>query len=170
MSQIIENLKSKFEESAEGGAVGSLAIIIHRLAKENVGAYYRLASKLELMDDAILPSIYGLIGGFAGEKFELPGWDYALSVGVAELVKGLYVRFVEKKPYIVVPDSSHVNAYNLTPNSSVTLIIDGTQQNVTATTDANGNVSITLSTALSSGKHEIIVTAGKKSAYAVVVV
>jgi hypothetical protein len=170
LSQVVEKLKSKFEESLEGGAIGSLAVIIHRLAKENVGAYYRLASKLELMDDAILPSIYGVVGGFASDRFELPGWDYSLSVGVAELVKGLYARFVEKQPYIVVPDASHVNAYNLTPNSSVTLIIDGTPQQITATTDANGNVSITLSTALASGKHEIVVTAGKKSAYAIVVV
>jgi hypothetical protein len=170
MSQVIERLRSKFEESVVGGGVGSLAIIIHRLAKTNVGAYYRFASKLELMDDAILPSIYGVVGGFASDRFELPGWDYSLSVGVAEFVKGLYARFVEKQPFIEVPDASHVNAYNLTPNSSVTLIIDGTAQNITASTDANGKVSITLATPLASGKHEIIVTAGKKSAYAVVVV
>jgi len=170
MSQVIEKLRSKFEGSVEGGGIGSLAMVIHRLAKENLGPYYRLASKLELVDDAILPSIYGLVGGFASDKFELPGWDYSLSIGVAELFKGLYARFIEKKPFIVVPDASHVNAYNLTPNSSVTLIVDGTQQNITATTDANGNVSITLSSALPSGKHEIVVTAGKKSAYAVVVV
>jgi len=170
LSQVIEKLRGKFEESVEGGAVGSLAMIIHRLAKENIGAYYRLASKLELMDDAILPSLYGIVGGFASDKVELPGWDYSLSVGVAELVKGLYARFVEKQPYIIVPDASHVNAYNLTPNSSVTLIIDGNAQNIAASTDANGSVSITLTTALASGKHEIVVIAGKKSAYAVVVV
>jgi hypothetical protein len=122
------------------------------------------------MDDGLIPILYGLVGGLAEDRFELPSWDFAVSVGVAEMLKGFYARFIQKEPYIVVPDASHVNAYNLDPNASVSLIIDGTAQNITATTDANGSVSITLATPLSSGKHQIVVTAGKKSAYAVVVV
>jgi hypothetical protein len=170
VSAVTEKLREKFEDSVIGGGVAGLEIIIHRLLKENVAPYYKFASKLEKMDDGLIPLLYGLVGGLAEDRFELPNWDFAVSVGVAEMLKGFYARYVQKEPYIVVPDPSHVNAYNLDPNAPVTLIIDGTAQNITATTDANGSVSITLATPLASGKHQIIVTAGKKSAYAVVVV
>lgn len=170
MAEVLARLREKFEESAVGGGVAGLEIIVHRLLKNNVAPYYRIASKLEKMDDALIPALYGIVGGLAGDRFELPAWDASLSVGIAELLKGVYARFVQKEPFIVVPDASHINAYNLDPNASVSLIIDGTAQNVSVSTDANGSVSITLATPLASGKHEIIVTAGKKSAYAVVVV
>ncbi len=169
MSAITEKLRGKFEESAIGGGVAGLGIIIHRILKENVAPYYKLSSKLEKLDDGLIPLLYGLAGGLLEERYELPNWDFAVSVGVAEMLKGFYARFIQKEPYIVVPDSSHVNAYNLDPNVPVTLIIDGVDQKTTETTDADGTASISLATPLNPGRHEIVVTAGKKSAYAVVV-
>ncbi len=170
MSEVISQLREKFEQSTVGGGIAGLEIIVHRLLKNNVAQYYKIASKIEKLDDAMLPVIYGIVGGIIADRVELPAWDASLSVGIAEALKGIYARYVQKEPFIIVPDASHVNAYNLDPNASVSLIIDGTSQNITATTDANGSVSITLATPLASGKHEIVVTAGKKSAYAVVVV
>jgi hypothetical protein len=170
MAEVLARLREKFEESAVGGGVAGLEIIVHRLLKSNVAQYYKIASRLEKLDDALIPTVYGLVGGLVGDRVELPAWDISLSVGIAEALKGIYARYVQKEPFVVVPDPSHINAYNLDPNASVSLIVDGVDQRVTATTDANGSVSITLATPLTSGKHEIVVVAGKKAAYAVVVV
>ncbi len=170
MSEIISELREKFEQSLTGGGVAGLEIIVHRLLKSNVAQYYKFVSKLEKLDDAIIPSLYGIVGGIIADRVELPGWDVSLSVGIAEALKGIYTRYVQKEPFIVVPDPSHINVYNLDPNVSVVLNIDGDTSPSSATTDANGNASITLSTPLSPGKHEISVIGGAKSAYAVVVV
>jgi hypothetical protein len=56
---------------------------------------------------------------------------------------------------------------NLDPNANVEVWVDGTKQSfqTAPTTDANGNVTITLSTALSAGVHKVLVHTGFRATY-----
>ncbi len=134
--------------------------------------YYKFTSKIEKLDDGVIPAVYGLVGGLVADRFELPGWDGALSVGIAEVLKGVYARYVAKEPIVVALDASTLEVYNLDPNAEVKVTIDGTAVSFQTApkTDSNGYAKITLPSPMAAGKHEVVVMTTKKAAYAKVVV
>jgi hypothetical protein len=172
VAEAVARFREKFEESAVGGGISAIQIIIHRLLKENVAQYYKAVSKIEKLDDGVIPAVYGLVGGLLADRVELPGWDSALSVGIAEVLKGVYARYVQKEPIVIALDASTIEVYNLDANAEVKVVIDGSAVSFQTApkTDSNGYAKITLPSAMSPGKHEIVAMTSKKAAYAKVVV
>ena len=72
-----------------------------------------------------------------------------------------------RTPSVVLTATNTIEAVNLDPNATVEVWVDGTKQSfqTAPTTDANGNVTITLSTALSAGVHKVLVHTGFRAAY-----
>jgi hypothetical protein len=90
-------------------------------------------------------------------------------VGVGLAVNDELETFIDKKPYVVALSSTELEFFNFDPSSTLTYSIDGgTPANVT--TDANGHVKVTLTTALSTGKHNVSAFTKTKALSAVVVI
>ena len=78
-------------------------------------------------------------------------------------------KLTRREPSIVLTDTSTVDVINLDPNKTVEVWVDGSKVSFTTapTTDANGNASITLPSALAAGTHKVMVNTGFKAAFAV---
>lgn len=163
----LQDIINKLREKAVGIGVGGLTLIGEDALFENIAGYHKFMGKLKQAHKGILPSIIGVVGIATGYISEEP-----LVVGLANIIDGLYKFYIDKKPFAYAVDSTTIEAFNLDANANVSVSIDGTAVSFTTPpkTDANGYVKITLPTAMSSGKHEIVVSTGKKAFYGVVVV
>jgi len=84
------------------------------------------------------------------------GIKYAIHYGVREI------------PFLVPLDTQTIEVYNLDPNETVKVIIDGSEVSFSTapTTDGNGYAKITLPSALEEGTHKILAHTGFKAVYA----
>jgi len=155
------------------GLVGALVNIAQDALYENT-AVYKVKTALKHASDGVIPLASGIVG-FIGRELagidEFEVLEEQLPIGIANMLRGLYRFYASKKPFAVVVDSKTIEGWNFDPNTSVKILIDGndvTPENLT--TDSNGHFKATLSSEISSGKHELSVTCGKKSFYDVVYV
>jgi len=76
-------------------------------------------------------------------------------------------KLTRREPSVVLTATNTVDVINLDPNKTVEVWVDGTKQTFSTapTTDANGNASITLPSALAAGAHQVLVHTGFKAAF-----
>lgn len=166
MAEQIRAVINRLREKAIGTVVASGVSVADKALYDNVAGYHKMMGNLRHFKDGILPLAYAFIGG----AFNLYGWDDAITIGIYKEIEGAYEAFVRKSPFCFASDASTIKCFNLDPNAAVSLKVDGSAQNVTANTDANGNVTITLASPMPAGKHEIQVATTKKAFYGFVVV
>jgi len=168
MSEQIRAFIDRLKEKAIGSGVGGLTLILNDTLYENVSFIHKYLGYLRQAKDMVVPMSYSLIG----MVMNLPGADESLSIGIASGLKGVFDAFVFKKPFAYAKDASTIEVFNLDANETITVIIDGSEVSFSTepTTDANGNATIKLPSALSSGKHDLIVRTSKKAFYGAIVV
>jgi len=76
-------------------------------------------------------------------------------------------KLTRREPSVVLTATNTIEAINLDANKNVEVWVDGSKVSfqTAPTTDANGNVTITLSQALTAGAHQVLVHTGFKAAY-----
>jgi hypothetical protein len=165
---IIEKLREKIVEKGVGGGIAGLSLVLNDVVYENVAFIHKYLGNLRQAKDCVIPLGYGAVG----LGFNLMGADESLTVGIASGLKGVFDALVFKKPFAFAKDPSTIQVYNLDPNDTIQVIVDGSAVTFATApmTDSNGNATITLPTAMSSGKHEIIVKTSKKAFYGAVAV
>jgi len=168
MAAIIEKLRAKVTSVGIGGASGGLALTLNDALYENIPFVHKYLGELRHAKDFVVPTAVGI----AGLALDIEGVDSAITVGVAEGIKGAFDIFVFKRPFAFAKDSTTLKVFNLDPNEAVEVWVDGSKVSFTTapTTDSAGNATITLPTALASGKHEIVVKTSKKAFYGYVAV
>jgi len=166
VAEVLRNLTQRLRERAVGAAVASGVGVAHRVLYDNLPQYHRVMGNLRRFNEGILPLGYAIIGGMAN----LVGWDDALALGIYKEVEAAYDEMARKLPFCFAKDASTLQCFNLDPNAAVSVKVDGSAVSVNASTDANGNVTITLPSALSAGKHDVIVSTTAKAFYGKVVV
>jgi len=168
VAEALRNFIEKLKEKAVGSGIASLSLVLNDVAYENVAFIHKYLGYLRQAKDCIVPLAYGGIG----LGLNLMGAEESLTVGIASGLKGVFDALVFKKPFAFAKDPSTLQVYNLDPNAEVQVIIDGSAVSFATApkTDSNGNATITLPSALASGKHEIIVKTTKKAFYGVVAV
>ena len=155
------------------GAIGGVVNIVEDALYENT-AFYKIKPVLKHASDGVVPAITGVLG-WLGRSFggieELEVLEEQLPIGIANMIRGLYRFYGSKKPFAVATDNKTIEGWNFEANTSVKIYVDGNDVTPTGlTTDSNGYFKATLSSELSSGKHELIVQVGKKAFYDVIVV
>jgi len=166
MAEVLRNLTQRLRERAVGAAVASGVGVAHRALYDNLAPYHRVMGNLRRFNEGILPLGYAILGGMAN----LVGWDDALALGIYKEIEAAYDEMARKLPFCFAKDASNIACFNLDPNTQVSIRVDGSAVNVNVSTDASGNVTITLPSALSAGKHKIIVSTTSKAYYGEVVV
>lgn len=147
--------------------IASLIPILSKYLNENMAQVHRSLGSLKNFRDSVIPLAYA----FLSQYLNLPAQNESFTLAIYKLLDGLYDEFIDKKPFAYAKSSTQIEAFNLDPNAPVSLVVDGTSVSLTnVTTDGSGHVLITLSTALASGKHFIVVSAGKKAFSGYVVV
>lgn len=165
---MIDVIINKLKEKGLNYGVASLTLLANDMLFDNVAFIHKYLGYLRQAKDAVIPSIYGIVGTI----MNLPGGDEAFTLGVASGLKGVLDAFVFKKPFAYAKDASTLEVFNLDPNDNITVIVDGSTVSFTTapTTDGNGNATITLPSPLAAGKHEIIVKTSKRAYYGAVAV
>jgi len=76
-------------------------------------------------------------------------------------------KLTRREPSVVLTATNTVDVINLDANKTVEVWVDGSKVSFTTapTTDANGNASITLPSALTAGTHQVLVHTGFKAAF-----
>jgi hypothetical protein len=69
------------------------------------------------------------------------------------------------RPSVVITSKKTIEAFNLDPDKSIELWIDGNKVDVTAKTDGRGYVKVELDKELSAEAHKVLVHTGFRSAY-----
>jgi len=168
MAAIISKLKDRLMEIGLGGGAGGLALALNDALYENIPFVHKYLGELRHAKDIVVPIAVGI----AGLALDIEGVDSAITVGVAEGIRGAFDTFVFKRPFAFAKDASTIKVFNLDPNEAVEVWVDGGKVTFTTpqTTDSAGNATITLPTALAAGKHEVIVKTSKKAFYGYVAV
>lgn len=167
MSEVLRKIERVLMDKAVGTGVGALGLVTEEELFENIAAYHKALGTLRQAHKGVVAAGLGL----AGIIIDIKGVDDALSVGLAEMLYGGYEALVKKKPFCKANSGTEIECWGLDANATISSIkVDGNDVTVSATTDANGYVKITLSSALSSGKHDLVVVTGKKAFYGVIVV
>lgn len=160
-------------EPVTKGAIGGIVNIVEDALYENTGLY-KAKVYLRQAAEGLVPTITGIIG-FIGREFagieELEVLEDQLAIGLANMIRGAYRYYGSKRPFAVAVDASTIEGWNFDANSSVQIIIDGTDVTPSGlTTDENGHFKATLASPLASGKHDLIVKTSKKAFHDVIVV
>ncbi len=168
MSEQIRAYIDRLKEKTLGSGISGLTLILNDTLYENVAMVHKYLGYLRQAKDMVVPLAYSAVG----MVMNLPGADDAMAVGIASGLRGAFDAFIFKKPFAYAKDASTIEVFNLDANATITVIIDGSEVSFSTapTTDANGNATITLPTALSAGKHDLIVKTTKKAFYGAIVV
>jgi hypothetical protein len=166
VAEQIRAVINRLRDKAIGTAVASGVSLADKALYDNVAMYHKAMGNLRHFKDGVVPLAYAFIAG----ALNFYGWDDAITIGIYKELEGVYEAFVRKSPFCFASDASTIKCFNLDPNASVSLKIDGSSVSVSASTDANGNVTISLSSPMSAGKHEIQVATSKKAFYGFVAV
>jgi hypothetical protein len=168
VAEALRGIIEKIREKAIGSGIAGLSLVLNDVMYENIAFVHKYLGYLRQAKDCVVPLGYGAVG----LGFNLMGSDEALTVGIASGLKGVFDALVFKKPFAFAKDPSTIQVYNLDPNDTIQVIVDGSAVTFATApmTDSNGNATITLPSALASGKHEIIVKTSKKAFYGAVAV
>jgi len=128
--------------------------------------YKNVTARLKEYEEPVFYIVLGFVGIELGKKQKyLEYLDIAFTIGIVKLVNVFL-----KTPFAIATDASTIEVKNLDASKPVSLYIDGSSVNINVTTDSSGNATIKLSTAMSSGKHNILVHTGFKAWFGTVVV
>lgn len=166
----LQDILRKIQENITNYGVGVATLELGDAIYTNVPQFHSFAGRLRQAHRSIIPLAYSIISSIG--NLGLPGTEESLTIGLASALDGAYRFMVAKEPFAYAPDNKTIEVFNLEASKSITLYIDGVSQTgfTPTTTDANGNAKISLPTELASGKHDVIVIAGKKAVYTVIVV
>lgn len=169
MSEVIRDFVNNLRSSLIGTIAAGTTVIVDNQLFTSMAQYHKAMGKLRHFREGLMPIVYSLIAG----SLRLPGAYESVSIGLFKELEALYREMVIKEPFCYAPSSTQIECWNLDPNVPIGLIVDGTStvapaQNVL--TDSAGHVVITLSTALSPGKHEILVQGRAKGFHGYIVV
>ncbi|MER3407481.1 MAG: hypothetical protein C4294_18135 [Nitrospiraceae bacterium] len=154
---MVLRLLSKTPGSAIAAGVG----IVESLANENLAPYHSTLNRLGHMKTGVVE----LASGIALYYFDILGGEELTTVAIRDLISSAFDQFAAKKPFGFLASADTIEVRNLSPNAAVQVIVDGSSVGVQATTDGSGNATIKLSSALSKGKHNIVVIAGSKAVH-----
>jgi hypothetical protein len=168
VSEQLRVIYQKLTEKGIGSAVAGGVKIIDDAVFENVAVYHKYLGMLRQVRSGVIPAVVGVVGVLGN----IPYTEESLAVGIADLLKGAYDALVAKKPFAYAKDSTTIKVFGLDANENITVIIDGSAISFTTPpkTDGYGNAEITLPSALSSGRHDLIAKTTKKAVYAIIVV
>lgn len=111
------------------------------------------------MIDIIIPSIKKT--PYIGDWLELLG-----RVGVRDIIK----QFVDKQPYVVADDVNTLHCYNFNDINSIVVYIDGTELTDYTVSGTADDFIISLTNALASGEHDVLIADNKVAWFGKVVV
>lgn len=126
--------------------------------------YKNVVVKLKQFEEPLFYIIVYAIAKFGKGKIEYLAYlEIALMYGVYKLGR----FYLVKPPFGILVDATTIEVYNLDPDTSISVYVDGNAISFTTApkTDSSGNAKITLPNALASGEHKILVHTGYKATF-----